>query len=124
LEISAASVSRFSLLGLPYPNKSFEYSTSMGDEISENETYLIKLSKARKNYMSNWAFTPYFYSRVNNWYNVNTLNDSIFINKNLYSTRFFLTNSSWYWTDLSKTQSTSTLSTLSYSNVNSPSRSS
>ena len=124
IEISAASVSRFSLLGLPYPNKSFEYATSVGDEISENETYLIKLAKARKNYMSNWAFTPYFYSRVSNWYNLNTFNNLLFNNQSLYSTRYLLSNSSWYWSKIDSVQSTSSLSTFSYSNVNAPSRSS
>jgi len=66
IEISAASVSRYSLLGLPYPTKSFEYTTSVGDDLNESETYLIKLLRARKNYASNWSFTPFFYSRVNN----------------------------------------------------------
>jgi hypothetical protein len=66
MEVAASSPSRYSLLGLPYSSKNFEYSTNIGDELSESETYLLKLSKARKNYMSNWAFTPYFYSRVSN----------------------------------------------------------
>lgn len=124
IEISAASVSRYSLLGLPYPNKSFEYATSYGDEISESETYLLKLSKARKNYMSNWSFTPYFYARVSNWYGLNATDDHLFLHQNLYSTRCVLNSSSWYWLSLSKPSSVSALSTLSYSNVNSPGRSS
>jgi hypothetical protein len=53
MEISASSVSRYSLLGLPYSNKSFEYFTGLGDDLNESETYLNKLSKARKNYGSN-----------------------------------------------------------------------
>jgi hypothetical protein len=53
MEVSASSVSRYSLLGLPYSNKSFEYSTSLGDDLNESETYLTKLGKARKNYGSN-----------------------------------------------------------------------
>jgi hypothetical protein len=53
IEISASSVSRYSLLGLPYSNKSFEYFTGLGDDLNESETYLTKLGKARKNYGSN-----------------------------------------------------------------------
>jgi hypothetical protein len=53
MEISASSVSRYSLLGLPYSNKSFEYFTVLGDDLNDSDTYLIKLSKARKNYGSN-----------------------------------------------------------------------
>jgi len=52
IEISASSVSRYSLLGLPYSNKSFEYNTGLGDDLDSSETYLIKLAKARKNYSS------------------------------------------------------------------------
>lgn len=53
IEISAASVSRYSLLGVPYSTKNFEYTTSLGDEINDSESYLLKLGRARKNYMSN-----------------------------------------------------------------------
>jgi hypothetical protein len=53
LEVAASSVSRYSLLGLPYSNKSFEYFTGLGDDLNDSETYLIKLAKARKNYSSN-----------------------------------------------------------------------
>jgi hypothetical protein len=53
MEVSASSVSRYSLLGLPYPSKSFEYFTGLGDDLNDSETYLIKLTKARKNYGSN-----------------------------------------------------------------------
>jgi hypothetical protein len=53
MEVSASSVSRYSLLGLPYPSKLFEYVTGLGDELNESETYLTKLTKARKNYGGN-----------------------------------------------------------------------
>jgi hypothetical protein len=53
MEISASSVSRYSLLGLPYSNKSFEYFTGLGDDLNDSETYLVKLGKARKNYGAN-----------------------------------------------------------------------
>lgn len=52
LEVQPSSVARFSLLGLPYVTKSFDYTTSSGEEINDSENYLIKLARARKNYFS------------------------------------------------------------------------
>jgi hypothetical protein len=46
-------VSRYSLAGLPYSSKNFEYTTNVGDEINDSENYLIRLSRARKNYLTN-----------------------------------------------------------------------
>jgi hypothetical protein len=40
-------------MGVPYSNKSFEYFTGLGDDLSDSETYLNKLTKARKKYGSN-----------------------------------------------------------------------
>jgi len=58
-------------MGIPYSNKYFEYNTQLGDSVNDSETYLTRLAKARKNYMSNWALTPYLYSRISNWYGSN-----------------------------------------------------
>jgi hypothetical protein len=96
MEISASSVSRYSLLGLPYSNKSFEYFTGLGDDLNDSETYLTKLNKARKNYGSNWAFTPYFYSRVSNWYSSDLSTENTSLLYNNLSVRVFLKNSSNY----------------------------
>ena len=80
IEIQPSSTARYSLLGLPYVSKSFEYSTGTGDEINDSENYLIKLARARKNYLSNWANTPYFYSRISNWYQTPKQLQSLFTN--------------------------------------------
>ena len=54
------TTSKSSIIGRPNSehcdkkqNKSFEYFTGLGDDLSESETYLTKLGKARKNYVSN-----------------------------------------------------------------------
>jgi hypothetical protein len=83
-------------LGLPYSNKSFEYSTGLGDDLDSSETYLIKLSKARKNYSSSWSFTPYFFSRITNWYSMDYSLDQAGTLANNLSVRLFLKNSSSY----------------------------
>jgi heme/copper-type cytochrome/quinol oxidase subunit 2 len=121
MEISASSVSRYSLIGLPYSNKSFEYFTGLGDDLNESETYLNKLGKARKNYGSNWAFTPYFFSRVSNWYSTDLYADN-YTNNNYLSLKLSLRSSHSYWNRNSFTVDKYTLFTPTYSDVNSPAR--
>jgi hypothetical protein len=53
MEVQPSSTARYSLLGVPYFSKNFEYPTTQSDTLKDSETYLIRLSKARKNYMSN-----------------------------------------------------------------------
>jgi hypothetical protein len=51
---------------MPYSTKNFEYNTKDADDIKESESYMLKLAKARRNYLSNWALTPYLYNRLSN----------------------------------------------------------
>jgi hypothetical protein len=122
MEVSASSVSRYSLSGLPYSNKSFEYFTGLGDDLNDSETYLTKLSKARKNYGSNWAFTPYFFSRVSNWYSQDFSTESTSLLNNNLSVRVSLRNSSNYWTNTSFSSVKYTPFTPTFADVNSPAR--
>jgi hypothetical protein len=48
--VQPASAARYSLLGVPYLNKNYEYVTSLGNELTESENYAIRLGHARKNY--------------------------------------------------------------------------
>lgn len=66
IEVQPSSIAKYSLAGLPYFTKTFEYSTQLGDELNDSENYLTKLSRARKNYMPNWSYSPYFYSKAHN----------------------------------------------------------
>jgi hypothetical protein len=66
------------LLGVPYPTKPYEFDTAMGDSLNESETYLIKLAHARKNYLSSWSYTPYFYNKLSNWYRHSSAADLLF----------------------------------------------
>lgn len=123
LEIQPSSVSRYSLLGVPYSNKSFEYTTQLGDEVNDSSDYLTKLSKARKNYLSNWSYTPYFYARVSNWYKAGAFFDTLFLEPRLSNLRVLLKTSNPYWT-LTNMNNLSYLSSTSISGVNTPGRSS
>jgi hypothetical protein len=51
--VQPSSIAKYSLAGLPYFTKTFEYTTQATEELSESENYLTKLARARKNYMSN-----------------------------------------------------------------------
>ena len=124
IEIQPSSVARYSLLGVPYSTKSFEYSTSLGDEINDSENYLVRLARSRKNYITNWAYTPYFYSRVSNWYKVNSSTEDLFTESKLLTLKSSLKKSSAYWTITSTAGNTTILTTPSYSGLNTSARSS
>ena len=118
IEVQPSSIAKYSLAGLPYASKKFEYSTTLGDELSDSENYLTKISRARKNYMPNWAYSSYFYSKITNWFFYK--NSFIFFNeldtKNL---KFLLLNSSCYWNKCNINLSGNfNSSTPSYSNLN------
>jgi hypothetical protein len=51
--VQPSSIARYSLAGLPYFSKKFEYASSLGDELNDSENYLTKIARARKNYMPN-----------------------------------------------------------------------
>lgn len=123
LEIQPSSVSRYSLLGVPYSNKSFEYTTQLGDEVNDSSDYLTKLSKARKNYLSNWSYTPYFYAKVSNWYKASMFFDTLFLEPKLANLKILLKTSNPYWT-LTNMNNLSHLSSTSISGINTPGRSS
>lgn len=74
MEVQPSSIAKYSLAGLPYFSKTFEYTTQLGEELNDSENYLTKLSRVRKNYMSNWSYSPYFYNKISNWYNYGSIN--------------------------------------------------
>jgi hypothetical protein len=66
-----------------------------------SKTYLLRLSRARRNYLPNWVYTPYFYSRNSSWYKNNIIFDIFDQNDNkLVATSNLLNLMKWYWNDL------------------------
>ena len=63
-EVQPASVSKYSLVGVPYLRKPFDFNTNTGDQLSGLQSYFTRSSRARKNYLSNWAYSPIFFNRV------------------------------------------------------------
>lgn len=97
-EVQPSSASRFSIAGVPYFSKNFEFNTANNENFNETENYLTRISKARKNYLPNWQHTPYFFVKNNFWYK----NNIFFFNyqnpeASLPSTKFFLNESVYYW---------------------------
>lgn len=97
-EVQPSSSSRYAIYGMPYLSKNFEFSTVNGEALNESETYLLRISRARRNYLPNWVYTPYFYAKHTSWYKNNIFYE-IFDNYNnsLTGTYFLLTSMNWYW---------------------------
>ena len=123
LEVQPSSVARYSLSGVPYFNKSSEYSTNTGDELNDSENYLSRLARARKNYITNWAYTPYFYNRSTSWYPLTVFNKTLYNLDSLTDLKISLKNSSSYWTSFVMGDVLSTNYTVSNSTTNTPGRS-
>jgi len=122
IEIQPSSAARYSLTGVPYFNKSFEYSTQKNDLINESENYLNRLIRARKNYLPSWSQSPYFYSRSHNWYRYNHLTSNSY--DSLSTFKVLLKKCSNYWSDKLIFSNNTDSTTPTFSGVNTPIRSS
>lgn len=100
-EVQPSSSSRYAIYGMPYFAKNFEFNPSSNEALTENETYLVRLSRARRNYLPNWVYTPYFYARNVSWYRNNLLFDILAQSDNsLVATQNMLSSMDWYWSKL------------------------
>lgn len=100
-EVQPSSSSRYAIFGMPYISKNFEFNTINNENLTETETYLTRISRARKNYLTNWTYAPYFYAKNNYWYKNHIIFD--ILNKNLNSltiTKYLLNSMKWYWLDI------------------------
>lgn len=122
MEVQPSSVARYSLLGVPYTNKSFEYTTQVGDEINDSEVYLVRLARSRKNYMTTWAYTPFLYSRLSNWYANNEFTNTLFNTSSLSQLKTLLATSEVYWSS-DNTLNSTIKSTPTHTMFNAPGRS-
>ena len=122
IEIQPSSAARYSLTGVPYFNKSFEYNTQKNDVINESENYLNRLTRARKNYLPSWSQTPYFYSRSHNWYRYNHLTNNSY--DSLSTFKILLKKCNNYWVSNLIFDNHTNTTTPTFSGVNTPVRSS
>jgi len=52
-EVQPSSVAKYSTLGVPYSRKHFDFGAGTGDVAQDVETYFTRLTRLRKNYISN-----------------------------------------------------------------------
>lgn len=101
-EVQPSSSSRYAIYGMPYLSKIFEFNETDNRSLNESETYLLRIARARKNYLPNWTYIPYFFAKHTTWYKNNLLYEIIDQSENLLiDTQFTLSLMNWYWTNLS-----------------------
>jgi hypothetical protein len=53
VEVQFSSVSRYSILGVPYIRKPFDFNVDTSEPIFETESYFTRITRSRKNYIPN-----------------------------------------------------------------------
>lgn len=124
IEVQPASSSRYAIHGMPYFNKFFDYTGGQNEILNETESYLTRISKARKNYLANWTYTPFFLLKNNYWCEKNSFNSLLNeLSNPLILTQFGFDAAEFYWRDLINSNSIKSFHP-SFSNLNTYSKSS
>ena len=98
VEVQPSSVSRYSTLGVPYLRKPFDFNSTTGDKFQDTELYFTRLARSRRNYLTNWSYSPYMYNRSYLWNAVSKFDSFLFNNHTSgSSTKATLGEMSWYW---------------------------
>ena len=119
-EVQPSSASRYAIHGMPYFNKSFDFNSQINEALTETENYVIRLTKARRNYLPNWTYTPYFYAKNNLFFKNNIFWSALSVSTcNVTTSLNILNSTTWYWTDSFNTQSNNNFFAPSNSNINS-----
>jgi hypothetical protein len=64
-EVGGSSVSKYTIAGVPFYKKKFDFNVKQGRQLADTELYFTRIVTARKNYLPQWLYTPYLYSRSN-----------------------------------------------------------
>lgn len=123
-EVQPSSSSRYAVFGMPYFSKNFEFATNANEAMSESENYLIRIARSRRNYLPNWAHSPYFYLKSSVWQPENVLQNALtkpFSNE-LISLQYSLTLAQWYWSSYSAAKNSLPVFASTNSNTNSYAR--
>ena len=114
IEVQPSSVSRYSTLGVPYLRKPFDFNSTTGDKYQDTELYFTRIARSRRNYLTNWSYSPYMYNRSYIWNAVSKFDSSLYTNHNSVSAaKVILKEMSWYW--LTPTFGLNTLSYQTFS---------
>lgn len=68
IEVQPSSIAKYSLAGLPYAARLYEFASQLGDELGDSENYLSKMYHARRNYVQDWSTASYFYLKTSSWF--------------------------------------------------------
>ena len=117
-EVQPASSSRYSLSGLPFFNKSFDFSSDVNGLLHDTETYFTRISRARKNYLPSWTHSPFIYVK-NTLINANDFFfDAYKIGKKTFNiTKYNLKHASFYWTNIQLDKADHSLFNSTNSNI-------
>lgn len=74
MEVQPSSVSRYSTLGVPYLRRPFDFNSGTGDKFQDTELYFTRVARSRRNYLTNWSYSPFMYNRAYLWNNYAALN--------------------------------------------------
>ena len=98
IEVQPSSVSRYSTLGVPYLRKPFDFNSNTGDKFQDTELYFTRVARSRRNYLTNWSYSPYMYNRAYLWNNASLL-DSLFLDlkSSASSSKASCVAMGWYW---------------------------
>jgi hypothetical protein len=117
VEVGPASEAKLSLVGAVHPKRSYDFNPLDGANLNGEETYFIRIARARKNYLPLWIYTPYLYLRTNSWSRENgmqTLKDEIFESGKVKKDMFSIVD--WSWKHMAFTKNTLEYFTPSFSN--------
>lgn len=114
IEVQPSSVSRYSTIGVPYMRKPYDFNSNVGDKFQDTESYFIRVARSRRNYLTNWSYTPFMYNRSYIWNAESNFDVALLHNYNsLSSSKFSCEYMAWYWR--SPNQLTNSSGTLNYS---------
>ena len=114
IEVQPSSVSRYSTIGVPYMRKPFDFNSNTGDKLQDTELYFVRVSRSRRNYLTNWSYSPFTYNKAYVWNSESDFDVAcLYSNSSLSSSRYTCSFMHWYWR--SPNQLTPTSSTASYS---------
>ena len=115
-EVSGSSVSKYTIAGVPFFKKKFDFNIIKGRQLADTDLYFTRIAVSRKNYLPVWIYTPYLYTRSKLWYN-DTLSKLLSPSKakSLLSVKRTLRRSKWYVSKPSFSKTTSMRFTPSFS---------
>jgi heme/copper-type cytochrome/quinol oxidase subunit 2 len=103
IDVQPVITGKYTTLGVPAVRKYFDYNVDQNSVINDADLYTTRISRARHNYLPNWVYTPYLFSKLNLWNKSYVDSDVFFVYKkyqNLKDTRILCEKAHWVWQDL------------------------